>query len=323
MSHVRRLAPWLLDLLLDAVRAQVVGTGEATIVFIHGWNAIQATCDVGIGARRVGGALEPVGEGRATIAPGYLSRLLDFSRTCRSRGIEVTFGDRYPAAGRDNMLQIFTARFADDADPRIRELARLGAEGKISAVQLELAVPLRWPGELRSGIIDAVAGLLGTERSDPADGVDDVGLEPGAGSIRERFAIEFHDGRAGIGGFSGIERLASGRRHGRFLLCAGATRLGLFTGEDARGAGASLRCQGLSWTAEPGGGGTLEYAGPCLTFPRSDPFLDLEAGLADAELSRFEAKLEWRPTPPAARSARSAAGARLGRIEGRVSHGGS
>jgi hypothetical protein len=106
-------------------------------------------------------------------------------------------------------------------------------------------------------------------------------------------------------------------------LCVGATRLGLFTGEDARPAATSLCCQGLTWTANENGGGTLEFAGPCLTFPRTDPFLDLEDGLADAELSRLDAKLEWRPLLPASSRGRARTGTRLGWLDGRVHHGGS
>ena len=324
VSHVRQRAPWLLGLVLGAVREQIERVGEATILFVHGWNAIQPSADIGIGARLDGGRLVPVRQGLPTVTPSFLPRLVRFAEECRCHGIDVTFGDRYPAAGRDNMLQIFTARFADDADPRIRELARLGAEGKISATQLELAVPLRWPGELRSRILSVTARLLRRpEQPEEPAALDGFEIGGEGGPLRERLALEFHDGRAGVGGFAGIERLASGRRHGRLLLCIGAARLALFTGEDARRRATPLHCAGLVWTRAESGAVTLEYEGPCLAFPRTDPFLDLEAGLADADLSTMEARLEWRPIVAAPAGATGGAGSRLGRIEGRIRHAGS
>ena len=62
----------------------------------------------------------------------------------------------------------------------------------------------------------------------------------------------------------------------------------------------------------------MDFAGPCLTFPRVDPFLDLEAGLADALLSELEAHLVWRPLPGTSGSG----GVRLGRVEGRIRYDG-
>src|SRR5207253_6124690 len=112
----------------------------------------------------------------------------------------VTVGDRYPAAGRENVLQMFTARFADDPDPRIRELARLGAAGKITAVQLELAVPLRWPGPLRATLFEAMQTFA--EVGTPTDGHPSLtGFDAPIAqtTAAERLAVEFHEiGRAHV-----------------------------------------------------------------------------------------------------------------------------
>jgi hypothetical protein len=318
VGDVRKSAPWFIDLLLAEVRRQISQAGEATLLFMHGWNAIQPCCDIGIGARFCGGVFVPVKQGVPTVPPRFLPRLARFADACRRAGIHVTVGDRYPAAGRHNVLQLFTARFADDLDSRVRELARLGAAGKIAAVQIELAIPLRWPGALRTGLIEAVAMLAESTASDA------VLTHLEAGEIQsvspEQLALEFHDGEAGVGGFAAAERLATGRRQGRFLLCLGAARLGLFTGEDARSTSRDrLHCAGLAWTRGAAGAVTLEYEGPCLTFPRMDPFLDLEFGLREAELSRLEAKLEWRPTAAAGASGRHA---QIGLLDGLVRHDG-
>jgi hypothetical protein len=316
VTEVRERAPWLLDLLLEAARRQIAATGEAVILFLHGWNAIQPYCDVGIGARLADGALVPVRQGAPTIPVRFLRQLARFAAACRCGGIEVTVGDRYPAAGRDNMMQIFTERFIADGDPRIAELAALGADGKIAAVQLELAVPLRWPGALRSRFLQAVETLA--ERGDVEASLPEPGTISEVGrshSDPQALAVEFHDGRAGIGGFAATEQLASGRRQGRFLVCLGGNRLGLFTGEHSApraGSSEALRCCGLEWIRGASGDLRLCFDGPCLAFPRTDPFLDLETGLAEAELSHLEATLSWRPW---------AAGARLGHVEGQIRFG--
>jgi hypothetical protein len=318
VTDVRERAPWLLDLLLDAARRQIAARGEAVILFLHGWNAIQPYCDVGIGARLAGGALVPVRQGVPTIPQRFLPRLARFAAACRRSGIEVTVGDRYPAAGRENMMQIFTRRFAADHDPRIAELAALGAGGQIAAVQLELAVPLRWPGALRAGFLQAVEALAEHRGFDASLGEHWTSLE--RGRVRSdpiSLAVEFHDGGAGIGGFAATEQLASGRRQGRFLVCVGANRLGLFTGEHSaphEDPGEALRCCGLEWIRGASGELRLRFDGPCLAFPRTDPFLDLETGLAEAELSHLEATFVWRPRT---------SGARLGHLEGEIRYGDS
>lgn len=297
VSHVRAGAPWLLELLLESIQAQIAARGQATVLFIHGWNAIQPSCDLGIGARIGSESLLAVKQGVPTVSPSFLPRLARFAVACRRGGIRVTVGDRYPAAGRDNMLQIFTSRYANDGEPRVRELARLGASGKISAVQLELAVPLRWPGPLRRHVMQAVSHLVFPD-GDARAPLEVLTAPAPVPAPPDRLGLEFHDAAAGIGGFAAIERSSAGRRRGRLLLCLGARRISLFTGEDASAPAASapLRCMGLEWRREPGGGVRLDYDGPSLTFPRPDPFLDLETGLAESDLSRLEVELEFRPT---------------------------
>ncbi|MGH7819235.1 MAG: DUF7064 domain-containing protein [Candidatus Binatia bacterium] len=294
VSHVRRGASWLLDLLLANLREQIDRRGEARVFFIHGWNAIQASCDVGIGVRLEGDRMVPVRGGVPTVPARFLPALLRFAARCGADGIEVTFGDRYPAAARENVLQVFTARYTDDRDPRIRELAALGAEGKVAAVQLELGVPLRWPGAIRDRFVDGVLSLLAAEAGDgaiPAATLPPTST-PGHGSP-QRLTLEFHDAANGIGGFAGIERSVGGRRHARLLLCLGRSRLGLFTGEHPTGNGHPLSCAGLRWTESGAHRLELEYDGPFLLFERNDPFLDLESGLAGASLTSLRARLRW------------------------------
>jgi hypothetical protein len=339
VSDVRARAPWLLDLLVERVRAQFAAVDCATLLFVHGWNAIQPACDLGIGARLDASGFVAVKQGVPTISFERAPRLERFAETCAAAGINVTIGDRYPAAGRENVMQIFTRRYAEDADPRIRELAALGEAGKIFAVQIELATPLRWPGALRDHVLAAIAELTRDPERGPRGmprrpvrraptaigGAQPRSVEHRTGpprqhEIDDRLAIEFHDGANGVGGFAGIDRTAAGRRQGRFLFCAGARRLVLFTGEEGTASEEPLRCAGLLWRRSADGEVAIDFAGPCLTFPRVDPFLDLEAGLADALLSELEAHLVWRPLPGANLS--SSGSVRLGRMEGQIRYDG-
>lgn len=313
VSDVRAGAGWLLDLLLESARRQIAAAGRARIVFVHGWNAIQPSCDVGIGARVRQGVLVPVRQGVPSVPAEFLPQLARFVASGRSAGIDVTIGHRYPAAGRDNLLQIFTARYADDDDPRIRALAALGAAGRVAAVQLELAVPLRWKGHWRERTLDAIAELLGDGACDAALDLLEGGQHPSAHP--DHLALEFHDGAAGIGGFAAIEQAANGHRQGRLLLCMGARRLGLFTGEDRGHVPTPLRCMGLGWQRDGDGAVRLAYEGPCLSFPRTDPFLDLERGLAEASLAELAADLCWEPYE---RGPAADAPALLGRVRGTV-----
>lgn len=195
VSHVRKGAPWLLDLLLRSVREQLGRTDCATLLFVHGWNAIQPSCDLGIGARIGPEGFLAVRQGVPTIPWRRLPRLVRFADVCRRGGIEVTVGDRYPAANRENVLQLFTRRFADDPDPRIRALAALGDAGKIFAVQIELAVPLRWPGPLRTRTLDAI-GELAADPPDEAASAEALHV-PGTGEeAADQLAIEI--GRAHV-----------------------------------------------------------------------------------------------------------------------------
>jgi hypothetical protein len=213
------------------------------------------------------------------------------------------------------MLQLFTSRYADDPDPMIRQIAALGAEGKIAAVQLELSVPLRWPGPLREHFLESASRFLRNEIRDLPTAHDTPSSPTHRQNPPQRLALEFHDGTAGVGGFAAFERLDSGRRHARLLFCLGNARLVLFTGEDATADDDGTRCAGVEWKRSEGDGVALHYDGPCLMFGSSDAFLDLEAGLAAAELSRLEVHLDWKP---AGAEGPSSWRSRSGHVTGRV-----
>jgi hypothetical protein len=312
VSHVRRHARGLFDFLLEEVRRQIERRGEAWVFAVHGWNAIQRSCEIGVGGRLAGGRLVPVRDARLTVPENRHGILFGFAAACERSGIGATFGERYPAAAKDNLLQVFTERYADDPDPAVRELARLGAAGRVCAVQLELAVPLRWPGPWRESFLAELARFVAAPwEQSPSPPPLCTSPRPGPGMPHQLF-LEFHDDRTGIGAFAGIEHLSSGRRRGRLLLCLGRSRLALFTGEETRGD--PLWCAGLVWELLDAGSLRLSYEGPALVFPRTDSFLDLESGLAEARLTEMQVELRWQELP----ARRGAPLRRTGRVTGRI-----
>ncbi len=77
---------------------------------------------------------------------------------------------------------------------------------------------------------------------------------------------------------------------GRLLLFPAGGGLVLFTGERLGHTAGGLRVE-----PSPSGGLDLRYDGPLLRFPDTTPFLDLETGLARAELVEGEIELCFSP----------------------------
>src|SRR5581483_4006463 len=110
--------------------------------------------DVGLG---VSPGADPfaVGPG-AAVSAAFASRAVRaFAAACAARGVPATVGARYPARARENLLQLFAGRYRDDPRPVVRALAALG--DRTEALQLELSIPLRWPGRWRRALADAYA----------------------------------------------------------------------------------------------------------------------------------------------------------------------
>lgn len=310
VSDVRRSARVLFTMIREEVDGMIARDGRATVLFLHGWNAIQPSCDLGVGASLAGGSLRPIREGVPSVSAGSVPMLLAFAARARERGIEVTVGERYPAAARENLVQALTGRYRDDPDPDVAALARHGLSGRLDAIQVELAVPLRWPGPWRERTLESLGVFFETRA--PADATplpgarasrperngseDPDGPGPPRDSGMTRRSLELHDDVAGLGVFGAIERAADGRCSARLLVCLGRGGLALFTGEQAHGR--ELTCSGLEWRDLDDTEGTrLTFEGPVLRFPRSDPFLDLEDGLAGASLGELRANVTFEPGP--------------------------
>lgn len=289
ISEAHDGAPGFLERLADLLHTTLARHGRATLLTVHGWNVIQPAVDLGLGcaagknplAVDAGAAVSPA------FAAGALGRLV---AACAARGLSATVGARYPARHRENLLQLFTSRYRHDPRALVRALAVLAPQ--VDAVQLELGIPLRWPGAWRTALLDACTDCLPALTMPSAgDAVTPAGGPAPATHgppVRLQFTSSTLCGLVGLDGPTG----------GRLLLFPPAGGLVLFTGEWL-GAG------------PPGSVGPLtvrsgvhpdachvRLRGPLLRFADTLPFLDLEHGLAGAELVDAEVALDFTTAVP-------------------------
>jgi hypothetical protein len=290
-AHER--APWFLECLAELVDAAVARHGRATLLTLHGWNVIQPVVDLGLGCAAGPG---PFQVGRmAAVTPAFaaaaLPRLVD---ACTARDIGATVGARYPARARENLIQLFTPRYRDDPRPLVRAIA--AAAPRVDAVQLELGIALRWPGPWRTRLLDACrAALPALVAPPPAE------AEPPAAAGREAEGLAACRLEFASPALSGLAGLDAGRG-GRLLLFPPGGGLALFTGERIGLEPASVT-GALALHPTSDGGLALRFRGPLLRFPDTTPFLDLEAGLARAELIEAAVALDFAPNHPMCGSA--------------------
>jgi hypothetical protein len=281
MAHDR--APTFLEALAELLETSLDRCGHAVVLTIHGWNVVQAMVDVGIGYRP--GHHAPGAAPGPTASPEFvadaLGPLIDALGT---RGITTALGVRYPARGRENLLQLFTARYLDDPRPLVRRLAKLGQ--RCDGVQLELGLPLRWPGPWRThlvrAVVDTLPALLKPPR--PRRVPHTVLPEPSPGPRR---SLEFVS--ADLSGLAALDPAG-----GRFLLFEPDGTLLLFTGERVGGE-RDGHVGPLALGSAPDGAYHLRYDGPLLRFPDTTPFVDLEQGLATATLIEAAFAADYRP----------------------------
>ncbi len=155
VSQVCARAPWFLALLEALLADAIAHHGRAELLIVHGWNTTAAKCDLGIGLRLRDADDAAAQAAALTVSPHYVAtRLAALRAACAVAGIDAPLGERYPARHPNNVLQLFRRGAAHPAaSPR---LVGWVAAGCIEAVQLELSVPLRWPGPMRQAFIAAL-----------------------------------------------------------------------------------------------------------------------------------------------------------------------
>ena len=128
IEDIAHKAPWILARVAGQVEKLIDRHGHVLVLVIHGWNVVEARIDFGLGARIHSGRLRPVATAHITASEGFINGpLAHLCGQLQAAGILPTFGLRYPAAGRQNLLQIFTPRFEHS---RLEPLRNLAASGR-------------------------------------------------------------------------------------------------------------------------------------------------------------------------------------------------
>jgi hypothetical protein len=326
-STVRHRAGWFADALQDVLHATLARHASACVVFVHGWHVMQPRCDIGIGAR-LGSVAQAAGRARTlTASPAWLAEHVEpFRGACASLGVRATYGERWPGAHPNNLLQIFRRTPRGGEEGALATLAGHAAADRVEAVQLELGAPLRWPGRLRDAFVGALAHALtdgaaasdggpsATMSTDRVDGDRPGAARPGLMSPRARseqtpaapadaaraephparrhVALQLYDGReGGFGLVAGIAHLPDGDTGARLLLFLGGRRMAVFIGHE-RGHG-DLAVAGLR--VDPVDGGfELRFRGWALVAEDGARYFADERAQREAELTEVEAALSYR-----------------------------
>jgi hypothetical protein len=300
VSEANDAAPGFLEALAELLDATLARHGHATLLTVHGWNVIQPCVDVGLGCSP---GDDPFAVGRAAaVSPGFAATgVRALVSACAAHGIAATVGARYPARHRENLLQLFTARYREDTRPLVRRLAALAP--RVEAVQLELGIALRWPGPWRQRLLAACDAALPEIVVAAGDGARPAAAAPAPPAAAPRdLTRRFEFTSPTLCGLVALDGVG-----GRLLLFPPEGGLVLFTGERT-GPAPSGRVGALAF--DPlGAGHRVTLRGPLLRFPETTPFLDLEAGLATAALVDADVELEFTP---------DAGAGGFGRVSGRV-----
>jgi hypothetical protein len=291
VEEIARKAPWVLTRLAAQVARMAERHGRVLVLVIHGWNVVQARIDFGLGARLLRGRLRPVSSAHITASERFINGpLAHLCARLEANGILPSFGLRYPAAGRQNLLQIFTPRFAQSRLEPLRALARMSADGIIDALQLELSVALRWPGALRETTIGLIAETFSTTAPVRALKAPMVMTRPHRTAARVkttpstvaitpfRFGLEFFDPSCATGVMASVDLFGGGGARvitllpgGQVALCTAEGRLELHRHRISRGP-VHLYADGRYVS--------LEFSGPLLVVPDASAYLRMERALA-------------------------------------------
>lgn len=298
ISQVTARAGWflaLIDALVDDILAR---HPRAELLFVHGWNVIQPKCDVGIGQLLVEAAGAHACAEALTVSPAYaIGRLDGFRTACAAAGIATTYGVRYPARHPNNLLQLFRPSAACPQIPP--RLATWTAARRIEAVQLELGVPVRWPGSYRRGFLGAALAAFNGAALHDRDGRERSPLTGHASARLNRqhdepvlpsASLQLYDPRAGIALTARIER-AGAQAAGRLLVFVGRERLALFIGEDLQRD--RQPSEGPHFTKTPHGF-RMRFDGAALAGDDGGLYWDLEQAFAASNLCAVKVDLSFR-----------------------------
>ena len=286
ISQVARAAAWF-PALLESLLADILARHpRAEVLFLHGWNTLQPKCDIGIGHALRDPADAADHAAALTTSVDYVAtRLAALRAACAARGIAAPLGERYPARHANNVLQLFRRRAGHQLAPRLGEWS---SAGRIDAVQLELAAPLRWSGPLRAAFATALRETFAAPASATSPGIARRAATAPPPPARTATGLQVYDAASGIGLMARVDPADGGRVSGRLLLFLGGSRVALFTGDDDHPA--LLSGGGPHFTEEPNGV-RLRFDGWALCADDGRLYVDLERALTASHLLAVRADL--------------------------------
>jgi hypothetical protein len=290
-SQIRRRAPWYLPLLAREIGALIGRHGSAEVIFVHGWNTGQAKCDLGVGARETTQGLAVCAGAKLTVRPHYWQHRLEPLRAAWERvGIRALVGVRYPAGHPNNLVQLFTEHDRHQDDAAVRQIAAWAAAGRVNAWQLELGIPLRWPGPWRERLLEGMARVFELRSAARHDDVALPLAKTPVASVVPPVTLQFYDAVSDVGMLAGSGPLGAHAVGARLLFFLGGQRVALFTGEERREFAGDV--VPLRWRLT-GRGLRLHFSGPMLLLDDAAAYLDLEAALAQSRLVDAHVDLEF------------------------------
>ncbi len=329
ISQVRKNAPWYLELLGRLIHDIVERHGEAHVLVVHGWNVNQCRCDIGVGANLDD---ESIDLSRLTVSSEFTQHYLRPLVERAAPRHHITLGRRYPARHRNNTMQLFRRDGSRNQDLPA-DFAEIVGSGRCQAVQLELGIPMRWPGPLREDFLQHLVSVFrppdanASPRStrDTAHASRRAPNRPGAstpagGAGASRYSsppphpesrtLQAFDPHSRVAILASLDPFPGTELcFGRVALFLPDGSVGLYTGE-ARNP-EELAVDGPSFRGDEGAL-ELEFDGSVLVTPDGADFVDLERALDRSVLSETRIDLRLTSSPLLSASGRVAGTVKIG-----------
>ena len=288
IPQVAERAPWMLELIADRLARIVDRFGRATVLLIHGWNIIEPRIDFGLGVRRHGDELRPVGSAHVSASDEFIQGPLSaLAGKLRGAGISPTFGMRYPAGGVHNLVQAFTERHRESDISPLGRISSIASDGIVDTVQFELSVSVRLPGPLRTRCIDAIVEAFSPEPQAPVPADSEIAVIRTARAMTRsapmapptRVGVEFYDPAARVGAMASFD-LGTPGFGARIMMIVGERRVILCTCEGTTKRQSTRLSLGPLSLGVEGDKLVLAYAGPAVVVPDGSTYLSIERALA-------------------------------------------
>jgi hypothetical protein len=296
LAQLSARAPWMLDLIADRIEQMIARHGHATVLLIHGWNVIEPRVDFGLGLREIRGGLRPPAGAHVSASDYFINGpLAQLAGLLRAANILPSFGMRYPGGAAQNLLQSFTPRHSSSTIAPVRSLAAMAERGAIDALQLEMSVAVRLPGDLRERNIGAITDIFSGRTNGGAPAARSIPIvrqmpptspkasASGAASPPLRIGIEFYDPAAQAGGMASFD-FGPGAAGARIMVCFDRRRAALFTAEgkaDRTGHRISL---GPLRLVAGGPDAQFAFCGPAAVVDDGTAYLSVEHALARSHI---------------------------------------